>query len=555
MQPKVAIAMGCGSSIHPVEPECTEEDAFAQYRAQITGIDAEFESPFGSKKIVYTDWIASGRLYNPIETTMSHRFGPFVANTHTESTVTGETMTQAYKHAHQIIKKHVNACERDAIITLGSGMTAAVCKLQRMMGLVVPQRFKQTVLDTLDPNDVPIVFVTHLEHHSNEVSWRESIVEVVELPPTSRGLVDPDALRKLLEETYKNRSTIIGSFSHCSNVTGIFSPIHELAQVLHEYGGYCFVDFACSAPYVDINMHPQAPGAHLDAIFFSPHKFLGGPGSSGVLVFNTGLPGLQKVPDHPGGGTVSWTNPWRGHQYVESIEAREDGGTPGFLQGIKAALAVQLKEEIGTARMKAQEEKLMAVALPLLKQIDGLVILGDLECERLPIISFYVRGIHFNLIVKLLNDRFGIQARGGCACAGPYGHHLLGIDPQHSKAITDEIDRGDSSKKPGWVRFALHPTMALHECTFVVAAIKDVVMHAKEWEKDYIFDPGCGEYTHKTVVAALKEEKKEENCAEEMGAATREKQLASKGKHRRRSLAIFASSFEVDDNPSSLQAE
>lgn len=398
-----------------------------------------------------------------------------------------------------------------------------------MMGLVVPQRYKQAVLEQLvDPNDVPIVFVTHFEHHSNEISWRESLAEVIELPPTASGAVDPAALRDLLEK-YKMRSTIIGSFSQCSNVTGIFSPIHTLAQLMHEYGGYCFVDFACSAPYVDINMHPpNDPGGHLDAIFFSPHKFLGGPGSSGVLVFNTKLPGLHGVPDQPAGGTVKWTNPWNEHRYVDDIEAREDGGTPGFLQAIKAALAVQLKEEMGVEAMSVKERTLMDIAIPLLRQIEGIELLGDLTCERLPIISFYVQGVHHNLIVKLLNDKFGVQARGGCACAGPYGHHLLGIEPGQSKGITDQIDSNDSSNKPGWVRLALHPTMSKKECSMVIGAIKDVVLHVKEWQQDYMFDSTCAEYTHVSEVKELEEQKVQAR-----------KQLLQKGRCRRRSLAVF----------------
>jgi selenocysteine lyase/cysteine desulfurase len=205
---------------------------------------------------------------------------------------------------------------------------------------------------------------------------------------------------------------------------------------MHEHGGYCFADCAASAPYVDIDMHPPDAAARLDAVFFSPHKFLGGPGAAGVLIFNANLYDLE-VPDQPGGGTVDWTNPWCGRKYVEGIEEREDGGTPGFLQAIRAALAVRLKEQMGTQPIRLREEELRGAAFRGLRAIRGVNVLADHIEDRLCMFSFYVDRLHYNLIVKLLNDRFGIQSRGGCSCAGTYGHYLLHVDPAKSKRITD----------------------------------------------------------------------------------------------------------------------
>jgi len=247
---------------------------FEQFRKNIIGIDQEFESPFGKKKIIYTDWTASGRLYRPIEEKMMNEFGPFVANTHTETTVSGTAMTMAYHEAKHIIKKHVNATNDDVLINTGTGMTGVVNKFQRILGLRIPENLREY---TSIPTELkPIVFVSHMEHHSNQTSWLETMADVVIIPADEKGLFCIDNLKALLVK-YQDRNFKIASITSCSNVTGIKTPYHEVAKLMHQNNGVCFVDFACSGPYVAIDMHPQDPESYLDAIFFSPHKFLGGP--------------------------------------------------------------------------------------------------------------------------------------------------------------------------------------------------------------------------------------------------------------------------------------
>ncbi|MCD6332338.1 MAG: aminotransferase class V-fold PLP-dependent enzyme, partial [Bacteroidales bacterium] len=399
------------------------EKYFEPFRNQIIGNDLLFETPYGKKRMLYADWIASGRLYRPIEDKLVNHVGPWIANTHTETSESGTLMTKAYQYAHRRIKELVHAGPDDVIITAGSGMTTVVNKLQRILGLRTCGKLSGEVC--LDESEKPVVFLTHMEHHSNQTSWYESYVDVVLLDHDPDLLVDLDELKRKLEE-YKDRKHKIGAFTACSNVTGIETPYHQMAKLMHQYGGLCFVDFAASAPYTDINMHPADALEKLDAIYFSPHKFLGGPGSSGVLVFDSSLY-HRKSPDNPGGGTVDWTNPWGEYKYIDDIELREDGGTPGFLQAIRAALAMELKEQMGTQNIRAREEELLAIAFREAPGIPGLKILADDIHRRLGIISFYLEEVHFNLVVKLLSDRFGIQVRGGCACARTYGHFLLNV--------------------------------------------------------------------------------------------------------------------------------
>lgn len=471
------------------------EKYFNNYRKNIIGIEKEFQSPYGIKKIIYADWIASGRLYKPIEDTIINNFAPFVGNTHSESSVTGTAMTKAYHKAQKIIKDHVNAGPNDVIITQGTGMTGVINKFQRILGLRVCEQLNEFL--NIPKENRPVVFITHMEHHSNQTSWLETIADVVIIEPNNKGLINYDHLNHLLN-LYKDRNLKIGSFSAASNVTGIETDYHLLAKIMHEHGGYCFVDFAAAAPYVDINMHPKDPLEKLDAIFFSPHKFLGGPGTVGVLIFDSRLYKLR-VPDHPGGGTVDWTNPWGEHKYINDIEAREDGGTPGFLQTIKTALAVKLKEEIGTDKIRERENELLKIAFERFKKIPSVHLLAqDIE-ERLGVISFYVEDIHYNLMVKLLNDLYGIQVRGGCSCAGTYGHYLLHVDPTRSKRITNLINQGDLSEKPGWIRLSLHPTMTDEELKYILNSIEDIISNIKTYSLDYNYSPKTNEFYHKNI--------------------------------------------------------
>jgi len=479
---------------------------FNRFREFIVGIDNYIETPYGKKKLVYADWIASGRLYSPIEKKLSDDIGPMVGNTHSESTATGTAMTNAYHLAQRIVKDHVNADEDDILIFTGTGMTSALAKLQRMLGLKIPEQAVNFCAYSDGTNEMkckdipnknrPVVFITHTEHHSNHTSWFETLADVVVLEPGPGLTVDPESLRKEIIR-YKDRPLLIGSFTACSNVTGYIPPFRELAKIMHEYNGYCFIDFAASAPYVDIDMHPSDPAMQLDAIFFSPHKFLGGPGSAGVLIFSKKLY-KNNIPDTPGGGTVKWTNRWGGYSYITDIEVKEDGGTPGFLQGIKAGLVIKLKEKMGAQKIHLREKELTDLAFSKLQNIKGLHILADNITERLGVFSFYLDNIHHNLATRLLNDRFGIQLRGGCSCAGTYGHFLLDVDVKLSKEITDKIDEGDLSMKPGWIRLSLHPTMTNEELIFVIDAIREVSENVDKWGEDYLYDKQTNEFCHKS---------------------------------------------------------
>ena len=477
------------------------EHYFSQFREHIIGIDQKFDTPYGKQDLVYCDWTASGRLYRPIEEKICNQFGPFVANTHTETSTSGAAMTLAYHEARNIIKRHVNANSNDVLITTGSGMTGVVNKFQRILGLKVSESLKDY---TTIPEDLkPIVFVSHMEHHSNQTSWLETIADVEVVPCDDAGLVCLKEFENCIKK-YQHRKVKIASITSCSNVTGIKTPYHDVAKLIHKYNGLCFVDFACCAPYVDINMHPENEDEMLDAIFFSPHKFLGGPGSSGVLIFNKSLY-KNTVPDNPGGGTVSYTNPWGEHDYFDDVETREDGGTPGFLQTIKIALAVQLKEKMGTKNIEEREEEINKVIFKTLERLEGVKILAPNHKKRLSIFSFYFEKYHFNLVVKLLNDRFGIQTRGGCSCAGTYGHFLLNVDQETSNRIKGQILEGCNTEKPGWVRLSLHPTVTNNELDFICKSLTELSENIEDWSKDYKYDAIKNDYVHKTVTPIEKE--------------------------------------------------
>ena len=475
------------------------EKYFDKFRKEIIGVDESFESPYGRQHMIYADWTASGRLYGPIEEKMLRDFGPFVANTHTETTFSGSAMTLAYHQAREIIKNHVNAGTDCALITEGTGMTGVINKFQRILGIKVSENLKE-LRDYIPEDKKPVVFITHMEHHSNQTSWLETIADVEIIPYDEEGLVDYKGLQDLLNK-YSHKEMKLASVTACSNVTGLQTDYHRIAKIMHQNGGYCFVDFACSAPYVRINMNPQNKEERLDAIFFSPHKFLGGPGTSGVLIFHSSLY-HNMIPDNPGGGTVNWTNPWGEHRYLDDIETREDGGTPGFLQTIRIALAIRLKEEMGIDNILNREHEIVQKVFARLKKIKNLTLLAAQHENRLGVFSFYIEGMHYNLGVKLLNDRFGIQTRGGCSCAGTYGHFLLHVDKQESKAMIDMIDQGCQIERPGWIRMSIHPTTTDAEVEFICESIQALAENYEKWSEDYDYQVNSSEYVHKTFEPA-----------------------------------------------------
>ena len=481
------------------------EKYFAHFRKNIIGIDQTFISPFGKKKIIYADWIASGRLYKGIEEKLNKEIFPFVANTHTETSTTGATMSLAYNESSKIIKDHVGANSDDVLISAGAGMTTLINKFQRILGLKIHEKY----ISNIKILNRPIVFISHMEHHSNQTSWIETIAQVEIIPYFEDGNIDLKKFQNLLNK-FKDRELKITAITSCSNVTGVHTPYHEIAELMHENDGLCFVDFACSAPYVDINMHPINSKQSLDAIYFSPHKFLGGPGSTGVLVFNKDLYS-NKVPDNPGGGTVDWTNPWGKHKYVNDIEAREDGGTPAFLQTIKTALVLKLKDQMGVKNILQRENELHKIVWKNFMKLKNTHVLASNFPDRLGVYSFYIDDLHFNLAVQLLNDKFGIQVRGGCSCAGTYGHILLNVEKNQSNNITSKIDKGDLTLKPGWVRLSIHPTMTDDEIYFIMSAIKELSESHKEWAADYNYNNQTNEFIFKEGEFSLKNKKRAES--------------------------------------------
>lgn len=492
---------GTRSSSKKTASKSNLEAYFEPFRNHVVGLDKTFVSPYGEKKIIYADWTASGRLYRPIEEQLLNEIGPFVANTHTETSITGSVMTHAYHDARAIIKKHVNASNDDILLTEGTGMTGAINKFQRILGIKVNENLKEHT--DIPEEKRPIIFVSHMEHHSNQTSWLETIARVKVIPSNQAGLPCLDSLEQRLQE-YNETPIKIAAITGCSNVTGIQTPYYEIAKIMHQNNGLCFVDFACSAPYVKIDMHPEDEDAYLDAITFSPHKFLGGPGTTGVLIFNKKLY-KNLVPDNPGGGTVSYTNPWGDHDFIDDIESREDGGTPGFLQAIRIALSIQLKEKMGIQNIIDREHELNAIIFERLSKIKNLNILAPNHTERLGVFSFYIDNAHYNLIVKLLNDRFGVQTRGGCSCAGTYGHYLLNVDQFTSKSIELKILEGCLLERPGWIRMSIHPTMTNAEIEFICDAIKQVANNFETWALDYEYSAVKNEYIHKGHLNVEKE--------------------------------------------------
>lgn len=480
----------------------TEE--LANLRDDVIGEGACVSTPFGSRRVTYADHIASGRPLASVEDALRAAVLPLYANTHTEDSATGAATTRLAHEAAAYIKSCLGArgalSEQYKLLFPGTGATGALKKLQEILGVSVPEELRATLLDNLGPVERLVVFVGPYEHHSNELSWRESLAEVVPVPLDGDGLIDLDALDGLLAEPRFAGRRKLGSFSAASNVTGLLTDVRAIATLLHEHGALAVFDYAASGPYVDIDVGPTSQGGsdRLDAVVLSPHKFLGGPGSPGLLLFHRDLYQRSR-PTTAGGGTVSYVSRTE-QRYYDDIEVREDAGTPAIVQKIRAALAFRVKARLGAEFIERRERELVRLALVRLAETPGVHILGNLEAPRLAVVSFLVasggKQLHAKFVVRLLSDLFGIQGRAGCSCAGPYGHSLLDIDEETSSCFLHAIEAGYEGVKPGWVRLSFHYLLDDEERDYLLNAVAFIAEHGHLFLKQYVFDWRSGSWRH-----------------------------------------------------------
>lgn len=445
--------------------------------ASVIGSDQLFSTAFGQKPMIYADYTASGRSLNMIEDYLRNCVLPWYANTHTDTSFTGAQTTALREESREIIRKAVNGSDKDKVIFCGPGATTGINKLIDILNIRLPKELneKYKFEQQIPAEQRPVVFVGPYEHHSNELPWRESIADVVAIPLSTNGQIDTDILATELAK-YKDRPLKIGSFSAASNVTGVISDVQGIAAILKQHGALSFWDYAAAGPYLPIDMNGETA---IDAVFISPHKFIGGPGTTGVLIVKEHVL-TNKVPAIVGGGTVLYVTP-DGHRFIADHERREEGGTPAIVESIRTGLVFKLQQEVSLKTIQQKEHEFVERALARFNAMPNIQILGNTDVDRLSIFSFRVKhqgkDLHYGFVTALLNDLFGIQVRGGCSCAGPYGHTLLDMSADYSANLEAQIQQGEMVLRPGWVRANFNYFITESEFEYIINAIELVAEH------------------------------------------------------------------------------
>ncbi|MBL1421684.1 MAG: aminotransferase class V-fold PLP-dependent enzyme [Alphaproteobacteria bacterium] len=455
-----------------------QDNIVAELRDGLIGEGIEFPTPFGLKKLVYADYTASGRALQQVEEFVTKQILPYYANSHTEASYCGAYMTNMREEARAYIADQVNAGDDCTVVFAGSGATAAVNRLVALCGIAD--------LVKNNPNHKPTVFIGPYEHHSNILPWRESGAEVVEIAEAEQG--GPDLV--MLENELKmraDRALLVGSFSAASNVTGIVTDDEAVTKLLKRYGALAFWDYAGGGPYLPIDMGSDETTLK-DAIFLSPHKFPGGPSASGLLIVRN-LAMRATCPTWPGGGSVSYVSPWA-HDYFTSIAEREEAGTPNIIGDIRVALVFMIKAAIGLDYIAKRDREFAAMAFAKWSDNPNIGILAANHSNRLPIFSFVIYDgeggyIPHEMFTRLLSDVTGIQARGGCACAGPYGHRLLGVGRDQSEAIRKAISADESIAKPGWIRLNFSYLMDEETAEYIIEQVDALARKISEYMADH----------------------------------------------------------------------
>lgn len=443
-------------------------------RKHIVGINQKVPLVNGKKaRYINLDNAASTPPLQPVMDIVNE-FMPWYSSIHRGTGFKSQLSTKAYDDAHQLITEFVSADPDKNVVILGKNATEAINKLSYRLNL--------------QENDV--VLTSLMEHHSNDLPWRQK-TRTIHIEIDEQGRLDQQDLEKKLLKYYPHVKLV--TLTGASNVTGWINDIHKIAEIVHEYQAQLLVDGAQLIPHRKVNMLPNDDPAHIDYLAFSAHKMYA-PFGTGVLI-GPKETFLKTAPEYVGGGTIDIVT--TKHVIWAGLPDREESGSPNVIGAIALSGAIQVLKHLDMKNIAHHEQELTTYTISELKKIKEITLYGSTDSKkknRVGVITFNLKNISHSLLTAFLSYEYGIGVRNGCFCAQPYLHRLLKLTPQEIQQLDYYAINQQLEKMPGMVRISFGMYNNKKDIDQLLKALICINENIEELKKHYVFSQKEGSY-------------------------------------------------------------